>query len=554
MSGADRGAAEIREGVVHRLVRSICRSTSPVVAALAAVLATGALFPVAASAEPLFVITGRGWGHGVGMSQEGAKGMALQKMTAPTILAHYYPHTRLGSIASGTVVRVCLQADGTALSSWTLRAVGGRLYMLNGKSRSASVPAGTLVSFQVSGSGVAAFRDLDGDGTRDPGDTAVRTFPGAVVAWARVDSRHSGLMQVHGPSGPWGWKDIVWRGRVGLVPGSGSQSKELYAVNRVGMEDYLRGVVPRESPASWPIEALKAQAIAARGYGYTEIGSPGAIYDFYCTTRAQVYNGYGRVMTKGIDRHEEDSTDRAVASTAGQVVLYGKKVITAFFFSTSGGRTENIENVWTGSAPAPYLVSVPDPYEAATAPRHVWNETPTFGATALRSVLSSAGVAVPKTLVDVVATRRGGSDRVTRLLLKGADSDDTVLDGGSAVARFRAALGLWDTWFYVSDATVAAPHSVVSGRPFTITVNVAPVPKNRTVVTVRYGDARKGKLPGIASGRLRNGTVTLTLPGRWKATDVLVLSGTKGTAAYWVSPRATVNVTPVSEATALAQP
>ena len=109
----------------------------------------------------------------------------------------------------------------------------------------------------------------------------------------------------------------------------------LSTINVVGLDDYVRGVVSRESPASWPLEALKAQAVAARTYAITT-SKGGDGFDQYADTRSQVYGGVGA---------ETASTDQAVAETAGQVVTYEGAPVVTYFFSTSGGRTEDVENV-----------------------------------------------------------------------------------------------------------------------------------------------------------------------------------------------------------------
>ena len=111
--------------------------------------------------------------------------------------------------------------------------------------------------------------------------------------------------------------------------------------------------MPHEVPPSWPVEALKAQACAARAFalGLAQ-AEPGL--DVYCDVRSQAYVGVGI---------EDRSTDAAVTATAGVVPVYKGKPIVAFYFSCSGGHTENIENGWPGAAPVPYLKGVDDPYD-----------------------------------------------------------------------------------------------------------------------------------------------------------------------------------------------
>ena len=128
----------------------------------------------------------------------------------------------------------------------------------------------------------------------------------------------------------------------------------------MGLDDYLQGVVPAESPASWPAEALKAQAIAARTYAITTAKSDG--FDHYADTRSQVYKGVGI---------ETAATNAAVAATRGQIVTYDGRPVVTYFFSTSGGRTEDVENTTLGTEPKPWLKSVEDEFDSVS-PRHRW--------------------------------------------------------------------------------------------------------------------------------------------------------------------------------------
>src|SRR5204862_3816141 len=114
---------------------------------------------------------------------------------------------------------------------------------------------------------------------------------------------------------------------------------KLRAVNIVGLEKYLDGVVPSEMPSNWSPEALKAQAVAARSYALAtrQVGAP---FDVFSDTRSQMYLGLA---------HESASTTAAVNATKRQVVLYNGTVATTYFSSTSGGKTESSQG-WTGTA------------------------------------------------------------------------------------------------------------------------------------------------------------------------------------------------------------
>ena len=117
----------------------------------------------------------------------------------------------------------------------------------------------------------------------------------------------------------------AYRGQLQVSVANGA----LRAINNVGLEAYLYGVVPSEMPKDWLPEALKAQAVAARSYALA-VKKSGSWFDLYPDTRSQVYLGIA---------HEAPTATAAVQATAGQVVLYGGKVATTYFFSSSGGRT-----------------------------------------------------------------------------------------------------------------------------------------------------------------------------------------------------------------------
>ena len=137
--------------------------------------------------------------------------------------------------------------------------------------------------------------------------------------------------------------------------------KAVRVVNSVGLEQYLWGVVPSEMPDTWPAEALKSQAIVARTYALTHLQT-GAATSTSTRTRA--------ARSTAASRPSPAPARDAVNGTAGQVVLYKGELAQTFFFSSSGGRTANVQDVW-GSKPTPYLVSVPDPYDTLS-PYHNW--------------------------------------------------------------------------------------------------------------------------------------------------------------------------------------
>lgn len=154
----------------------------------------------------------------------------------------------------------------------------------------------------------------------------------------------------------------TFRGMVELHKSMGS----LYVVNVVTMREYLYGVVPSEMMAGWPLEALKAQAVAARTYCYYHIQKNRAqIYDVDSTTKFQVYKGLSS---------EKASTNKAVDETEGEIISYNNKPLLALFHSTCGGTTVNDQDVWSGGDDLPYLAPVKCPY-CQESPYHNWQTT-----------------------------------------------------------------------------------------------------------------------------------------------------------------------------------
>ncbi len=165
---------------------------------------------------------------------------------------------------------------------------------------------------------------------------------------------------------------IAYRGQVEVAV----VAKKLNAVDVVGLEDYLAGVVPREMPAAWAAEALKAQAVAARSYALAH-RAVGKSFDLYADVRSQVYGGIAA---------EDARATAAVAATAGQVLLYEGKIVDALFHSTSGGRTVSAKEAF--GSDVPYLVAVDDPH-SSLSPVDRWGPT-AVGDTTIRKGLSLA--------------------------------------------------------------------------------------------------------------------------------------------------------------------
>src|SRR4051794_2785079 len=360
--------------------------------------ATARIEARAAAGGATFVVTGHGWGHGVGLSQYGAYGYAQKGTDYEKIVLHYFPGTELGE-APVSRVRVLLTSAASTLplsSAADFRVKDGR-----GAVHTVAAGKYTLTSaLKLKVDGAATAKALPGPLLFQPGSSALQ-----------LKHLYRGSVQV----------DVV--------------GGKLRAINFVGLEQYLYGVVPSEMPYTWHPEALKAQAVVARSYALATRRS--GAFDLYPDTRSQVYLGL---------EHERPSTNAAVDATAGQVVLYEGAVAKTFFFSTSGGRTASAEDVW-GTA-VPYLVSVPDPYDGIS-PHHTWGPVAYTGAK-LAKILKAKG-----RVVDVQA-QLNSSGRIKTLDVVGTKG--TVSIAGATV---RQRLGVRSTWFTVGVLSLSAPSSAV---------------------------------------------------------------------------------------------
>jgi stage II sporulation protein D len=346
-----------------------------------------------------------------------------------------------------------------------------------------------------------------------------------------------------------GSADVRYRGSLTVR----HESDGLMVINTLPLERYLYGVVPREMPASWPARALRVQAVAARTYALATLNA-GLPFDVYCTTRSQVYDGFDG------SGGEQPGSTAAVQATAGVIATYGGDPIAAFFFSTSGGKTENIEDAWPGSAPRPYLVGVSDPYEPASGYHSSWPENP-IRRTAARVAADLGAYADPGnpdgvdgTLRTIVVTDKGFSPRIVTAYVVGSNGAHAI-SGPSLRGALRPAdgkpKGLRSTWFTVRtmsiDPSGAGAASIAPGDSVTLSGRVYPAVASGQV-TLNYRRA---------GGAWQTLTVTAVqgsepLPGGADASYSAYSfnASPPTTTEYYFStgqaqsPRATVTVTP----------
>nr|NLB28788.1 SpoIID/LytB domain-containing protein [Clostridiales bacterium] len=182
---------------------------------------------------------------------------------------------------------------------------------------------------------------------------------------------------------------------------------DMRVINIVDVDDYLKGLLPHEMSPSWPIEALKAQALCARTYAMSKLGAhASAGFDLCVTEHCQVYRGVGNAS---------EATNRAVDETAGQYITYNGELCETYYSSCDGGATEDVENVWAYTIP--YLRGVIDPYEAdiaSRAPGYRW--TVTYTPAALTSRMQNRGYNIGTiTSLAVTTFTNNGNARVVTM-------------------------------------------------------------------------------------------------------------------------------------------
>jgi stage II sporulation protein D len=345
-------------------------------------------------------IKGHGYGHGHGMSQYGAEGAARQGLTYRQIAKFYYPGTTWGT--AGGRVRVQISAD-TSDDLVVLARDGLRVRDLG---------TGTVTPLPDNGATRWRIRWFNGQ------NRVAYYGAGAWRAWRALESE--GAFSAGGapvtlvtPSG-----NRAYRGQLSAeAPTTGSRARN--TINTLTLDNYLKGVVPLEMPATWSPAAVRAQAVAARTYAAQQRIDLGTLCD---TTSCQVYGGFDR---------EHAASNAAVKGTAHQVLLYQGAPAFTQFSSSSGG--------WTSAGSKPYLPAKADPYDGwAGNPVHSWSVRVTD------TLIESKWPAIGNLTRITVLQRDGHGEwggRVQSVRLIGGQGRVT-LSGDT----LRSLLGLRSTW------------------------------------------------------------------------------------------------------------
>ncbi|MDO7867511.1 SpoIID/LytB domain-containing protein [Nocardioides jiangxiensis] len=361
-------------------------------------------------------LAGHGYGHGHGMSQYGAQGAALAGQTWQQITSFYYPGTSRSTLAR--TIRVKISADtsrdvvvgprsglGVLLPTGEVRALPS-----NGAERwRLEVASGNRASVDYLIQGTwTRWTTFDGDGAFTAGGQPIRLY------YAGTSHRFRGNLAAVRPS---------------------ATSTDRDTINVLSLEDYLKGVVPSEMPASWDPDAVAAQAVAARTYAAYQLQTPqGSTYDICDTTSCQVYGG---------NDAEWAASNAAIAATKGVILTSGGKPAFTQFSSSSGG--------FTSAGSFSYLPAKDDPYDAWKRsdgsfgnPNHSWSAT-----VDVADIEKKTGIAN----VAKVSVLMNDDHHVSKLTFTGTGGKVVTVYGDT----FRSWFGLRSTYFAITGRPTTTP-------------------------------------------------------------------------------------------------
>ncbi|MGI8666731.1 MAG: SpoIID/LytB domain-containing protein [Jatrophihabitans sp.] len=360
--------------------------------------------PVPASGS--WTVDGHGNGHGHGLSQYGARGAAIAGLSYDKILGFYYPGTTL-TTGSAVTIRVQLSAVGAdpavaAEAGLTVTGVSGALPTAGvDQYRLAPISGGFQLQRHLSG----VWR-------------AYHNIPAGKLDFKASD----GTLTVQRSSGA-----RVYRGSLSVI----EVGSAAIAVNNLGLDDYVRGVVPSEMPASWQAAAVQSQAVAARSYARYFVNHPRDVnYDICDTTSCQVYGGLSA---------EQAASNDAVTKTANKVLTYAGSTIFAEFSASNGGMTS--------AGNQPYFVTKVDPYDNAASGDPYLNWTVAVPASRVASYYGLASVS------QLQITGRAGGGQWGGLVTTGIVNGTNPGGGAAAVdvtgPGLASAMGLSYSFFHV---------------------------------------------------------------------------------------------------------
>ncbi len=428
-----RSGTEVSTRAWRRVTSGLLASAVLAAGGLALEATTTAAPTASASTSSTVTITGRGWGHGRGLGQYGSLGYATDhRWTYQQILNHFYGGTTAGTQPNDVI--------SVQLTRWTGNTVAVtsanpfRVGNFGAPGAHPMVGAGSLAEISRGADGKWYMLAWEGGCNRTGGPYGPYEIGGPIIEPSAPGDTAGSLLTLCGAT-----EQRSYRGAMRMIATTSGSTTITHLLNDVPMETYLRGVVPRESPASWGsvgatdpgtgkpwgFHALAAQAVAARSYAFGENRSPGN-WKTCDTTSCQVYGG---AFLNGT-AIEDSRTDSAIATTAGVVRRMPNGTIARTEFSSSTGG-------WTAGGTFPAVQDAGD--AVASNPNHNWQTS--ISTAAVEAAYPSIG-----SLVRFDVTKRNGlgadGGRVTEMKIVGTSSTVTVTGN-----QFRSALGLKADWF-----------------------------------------------------------------------------------------------------------
>ena len=417
---------------------------------LAFLLIFQTLSPIASFATDLpdrFDFRGSGYGHGVGMSQVGALGMAREGKTATEILTYYYSGVEVSPVDDSAFLRINIadKIQAVTFTNESLTPTPSVLQIFPGdlapgvvetETQGTTLPAGGSLTFSILGQSLISSMT-------DPASGANSPLPqGGIwtIRWSGTTALPGENSLLRMKVGTTTKRYRYGQAQIKLIP-DGLTSAAIIVTNTLRLHDeYLRGI--GEVSSSWPSAALEAQVIAARTFGLAKKDNLRKVCDcnLYSSIQDQNFVGwskeneavYGKKWVEAVSVTQPDTT-------TGLAILYKGKPIFAYYASSTGGVTENVQDIW--GTPVPYLLSVPDP----------WSLDPTINpsySSWVRSI-TQATLAKAFNLPDVAryeVTARTGGGAVKSISAFSTDGKSAQLTG----EKFRSLLKLPSAWIQLS--------------------------------------------------------------------------------------------------------
>ena len=370
------------------------------------------LIPTTAVADVLparFIITGSGFGHGVGLSQIGAEGLALEGKSATDILTYYFPGTQVTTapVTQSIRVNIAHQSIYQAITGTSLQLYKGDL-----TTTPIAVPQGATLKFSMVGKVISPTITLKGSPTV------------IVPSGALFSVKWDGVVKVAGISLKYG--SVALR----------AVASKMEVTTTLALDtEYIYGI--SEMSSAWPTAAIQSQAIASRTYGQARIATIRKECDcnVYSTIYDQNFVGYSKESEPLIGALWKAAVD----ATAGMTVTYNNAPINVYFFSSSGGMTQRSEDVW-GTA-YPYLTNVADPYSLDL----VLNPTYSHWQRVINQKDMSAAFGLPD-VASIAIDARTPSNSVVSLTATSSTGTKATLPVGT----FKTKLKIPASWFQIN--------------------------------------------------------------------------------------------------------